>query len=116
MKRTTVNLPDEVAILLDLERRRRDVSAATIIREALDVYFRKQQDAATPRRALRIAALGHGSGNIAANMEAILATEARTPEARDAMLYGAETPRDQATAAPYAEADAGRHAEEPAAD
>jgi len=44
MKRTTVVLPDELAARLDQERRRRDVSAASIIREAVERYFRGVQD------------------------------------------------------------------------
>ena len=39
MKRTTVVLPDDLAALIDRERRRRGVSTAGIIREALDAYF-----------------------------------------------------------------------------
>ena len=39
MKRTTILLPDELAQLVDRERRRRDVSAATVIREAVEAYF-----------------------------------------------------------------------------
>jgi hypothetical protein len=44
MKRTTVVLPDELAERLDLERRRRDVSTASIIREAVERYFCEAQD------------------------------------------------------------------------
>jgi hypothetical protein len=39
MKRTTVVLPDELFQLMERERRRRDVSAATIMREALAAYL-----------------------------------------------------------------------------
>ncbi len=44
MKRTTVVLPDHLAALLDEERRRRDVSTAMIIREAVERYFCDAQD------------------------------------------------------------------------
>ena len=39
MKRTTVLLPDELAALLDYERRRRDVPASAVVREALERYL-----------------------------------------------------------------------------
>ncbi len=39
MKRTSVMLPDELSDMVDRERRRRDVSAATVIREAVEAYF-----------------------------------------------------------------------------
>lgn len=73
MKRTTVVLPDDLAALLDLERRRRDVSTATIIREALTAYLRG--DGAWPTR-LPFVALGRsGFQDTAREAEAILARE-----------------------------------------
>jgi hypothetical protein len=39
MKRTTITLPDQLAALVDRERRRRDVSGATVIREAVEQFF-----------------------------------------------------------------------------
>ena len=54
MKRTTVVLPDDLHVLLERERRRRDVSAAAIIREALAAYLGVSDQ---PRRLL-FAALG----------------------------------------------------------
>ena len=39
MKRTTLVLPDNLAGLLDQERRRLDVSAAEVVRRALTQYF-----------------------------------------------------------------------------
>jgi hypothetical protein len=39
MKRTTVVLPDDLYHLMERERRKRDVSAATIMREALAAYL-----------------------------------------------------------------------------
>ena len=44
MKRTSVVLPAELATRLESERRRRDVSAATIIREAVEYYLCDVQD------------------------------------------------------------------------
>ena len=45
MKRTPIVLPDEPAFLLDRERGRRGVSAAAIVREALDACFDGHRDA-----------------------------------------------------------------------
>ena len=39
MKRTTLMLPDDLAGLLDQERRRLDLSAAEVVRRALRAYF-----------------------------------------------------------------------------
>ena len=41
MKRTTIVLTDELATLLDWERRRRGVSAAAVVREALDAHLNR---------------------------------------------------------------------------
>lgn len=54
MKRITIVLPDELHVLLEQERRRRDVSAAAVVREALEAYLRNGNQ---PRR-LPFAALG----------------------------------------------------------
>ena len=73
MKRTTVVLPDELATLLDLERRRRDTSEAEIIREALDAYLKGRSG--QPKR-LRFAALGHsGHRDTAREAETIIAED-----------------------------------------
>jgi Ribbon-helix-helix protein, copG family len=45
MKRTTIALTDELALLIDRERRQRGVSAATVVRDALDDYFSARSDA-----------------------------------------------------------------------
>ncbi|MEA2512194.1 MAG: hypothetical protein QOJ59_1681 [Thermomicrobiales bacterium] len=90
MKRTTFLLPDELATLLEMERRRRDVSAAAIVREALEAYFRKGDTIDSPR-VPRIAALGRGGGNrVATQMEDLLAEEARSAAALKQMMYGAD--------------------------
>lgn len=88
MKRITVTLPDELAEWIDRERRRRDVSAASVIRDALEEHVRPQASNGTNRRVLRIAALGRGGGNVAEHMEEILAADARSREGLDAMMYG----------------------------
>ena len=54
MKRITVVLPDELHMLLQQERRRRDVSTAAVVREALEAYLGRNGQ---PRR-LPFAALG----------------------------------------------------------
>lgn len=73
MKRTTVVIPDELAILLDLERKRRDTSTAEIVREALEAYLKA--GSGQPRR-LRFAALGRsGHHDTARDAEAIIARE-----------------------------------------
>lgn len=88
MKRITVTLPDELAERVDRERRRRDVSAATVIRDAVEAHVSPQTSNGTTRRVLRIAALGRGGGNVAEHMEEILAADARSREGLDAMMYG----------------------------
>lgn len=71
MKRTTVVIPDELAVLLDVERRRRDTSVAQIVREALEAYLRPESNKPKP---LRFAALGHsGQHDTAREAEAIIA-------------------------------------------
>jgi len=73
MKRTTVVIPDDLATLLDLERKRRDTSAAEIVRAALEAYLRPGHGG--PKQ-LRIAALGRsGHHDTAREAEAILTRE-----------------------------------------
>ena len=70
MKRTTIVLPDHLAALLERERRRRGVSTAVIVREALDAYL------APPTQPLPFVALGQsGHRNTARDVEEILAQE-----------------------------------------
>jgi Arc/MetJ-type ribon-helix-helix transcriptional regulator len=73
MKRTTIMLPDELAQLVDRERRRRDVSAAAVIREAVAAYFAPS----TEPKNNSIIGIGHSGGGeaIAANMEELLDRE-----------------------------------------
>ena len=72
MKRTTVVLPDELSILLEQERRRRDVSAAAIIREALEAYLGAGNQ---PKRLSFIGLARSGVHDTAHNIDAILAQE-----------------------------------------
>ena len=73
MKRTTVTLPDEVALLLEREARRKGTSVSEVARQALLAYFGLA--GAQPRR-LPFAALGNsGRRDTARDMEEILAEE-----------------------------------------
>ena len=88
MKRTTVVLPDDLAALLERERRRRGVSTAGIIREALDAYF------ARPDEPLPFIALGaSGYHDTAERMEEIMDREWTLDELKgtDADRHGDKT-------------------------
>lgn len=70
MKRTTIVLTDELAILLERERRRRGVPATVVVREALDGYFGRHAEPLT------IAGLGQsGREQTAEDAETIFARE-----------------------------------------
>jgi Arc/MetJ-type ribon-helix-helix transcriptional regulator len=59
MKRITVTLPDELVTLIDRERRRRDVSAATVIRDAIAAQIQSTNGSPSEaRRELSIVGLG----------------------------------------------------------
>jgi hypothetical protein len=75
-------LPDELAALVELERQRRDVSAAEVIRRALATYF--EVDGTQPKRLpfIGIGASGHTDGGI----ERILSEEWERDLRRDAGL------------------------------
>jgi hypothetical protein len=91
MKRTTIMLPDDLAQLVDRERRRRDVSAAAVIREAVEAYFAPP---AEPKRYsfIGIANSGGGGEFSAATIEEWLAREASSEEAYNRMKYGGPEP------------------------
>ncbi len=73
MKRTTVMLPDDLAYLLEFERRRQDRSTADIVRRALEAYLSAGGN--RPKR-LRFAALGaSGHHDTAQQAEAVLGQE-----------------------------------------
>lgn len=73
MKRTTITLPDELALAAEREARRRRSSVSQIAREALSAYLRVG-DAAP--RTLPFAALGSsGHRSTARDFEDILAAE-----------------------------------------
>lgn len=70
MKRTTIVLSDELAVLLERERRRRGVPASVIVREALAGYFGERPEA------LAIVGLGQsGHTHTASDMEELIARE-----------------------------------------
>jgi hypothetical protein len=72
MKRSTVVLPDDLFQMLERERRRRDVPAATILREALAAYLGMTQQ---PRQ-IPFAALGRsGSRDTGRRAKEILREE-----------------------------------------
>jgi hypothetical protein len=72
MKRITIVVPDELNALLQEERRRRDVPAAEVVRDALEAYLVKKDE---PRR-LSFAALGRsGRHDISERVEEILDAE-----------------------------------------
>src|SRR3954451_13986337 len=92
MKRTTVMIPDQIAELLDAERRRRDVSSALVIREALERYLLEP----SKPRVLKIAALGDsGVSDTSARMEEILADDWSGEQAYRSIVFG-EDPHDAA--------------------
>ncbi|MBI4494745.1 MAG: CopG family transcriptional regulator [Chloroflexi bacterium] len=73
MKRTTVTLPDEIAVVLEREARRRGTSVSEVTRQALMAYL--GLPSAEPRR-LPFVALGHsGHRHTARDAEEILAEE-----------------------------------------
>ncbi len=72
MKRTTVVLPDDLSALLERERRRRDVSAAAIIREALAAYLGAND---RPKRLSFIALGRSGFTDTSERIDDILAQE-----------------------------------------
>ena len=72
MKRITFVVPDDLNALLEDERRRRDVPAAEVIREALATYLTSDQ----VRPHLPFIGLGHsGFHDTARNIDAILDEE-----------------------------------------
>ena len=73
MKRTTISLPDDLAVALEREAQRRRLSVSYVVREALQAQLGLAGD--KPRK-LPFAALG-GSGhrNTARDFEEILAAE-----------------------------------------
>ena len=73
MKRTTITLSDDLAQVLERERRRRATSASALVREALAEYL--VVSPARPRK-IPFAALGRsGHRHTARDMDHILARE-----------------------------------------
>lgn len=73
LKRTTILLPDDLAARIELERRRRDVSATTVVREALTAYFAQHEDRSKKLRFVGIGQSAHP--DTAERAEEILAEE-----------------------------------------
>jgi hypothetical protein len=73
MRRTTILLGDDLAELLDFERRRRDRSTAAIVREALTEYLAGGKSVPKPLPFVGLGGSGHR--DIARKAEAILARE-----------------------------------------
>ena len=95
MKRTTILLPDDLAYLLERERRRRGVSTAAIVREALAVYFNISSE---PRR-IPFAALGDsGLPDLGTNFEYYLEQAWGSDEFFEQTMGRAPTPEERAVA------------------
>src|SRR3990172_5877133 len=87
MKRTTISLPDDLALAVEREARRRRVSVSEVARQAIAEHV----GLTTERRPLPFAALGRsGQRNVARDVEEILARE-WTPD-RD-RCRGGDIPR-----------------------
>jgi Arc/MetJ-type ribon-helix-helix transcriptional regulator len=72
MKRTTITLPDDLALVLDREARRRDTSVSDVVRQALTEHLQPMRGT----RRLGFVALGRsGKRHTAREAEAILARE-----------------------------------------
>ena len=70
MKRTTIVLTDQLAVLLEREQRRRGVAASVVVRDALASYFGHRAEP------LSIVGLGRsGQTHIASDAEALIARE-----------------------------------------
>jgi hypothetical protein len=73
MKRTTISLPDDIAMLAEREARRRGTSVSEVARQALAEHLGMGQDAP---RALPFASLGaSGHRHTARDLEQVLAAE-----------------------------------------
>lgn len=44
MRRTTVMLPDDLAKLVELERQRRNISTADLVRQSLEAFLKERTD------------------------------------------------------------------------
>lgn len=99
MKRTTILLPDDLAALVEHERRRRGVSVAEIVREAVASHL---STTPVPRR-LRIASLGRsGRVDAAERAEEILTAEWGSTSFIDAHLGRPDAVPHRRSAAPAA--------------
>jgi metal-responsive CopG/Arc/MetJ family transcriptional regulator len=73
MKRTTLMLPDDLAQLLEIERKRRDVSTAELVRRALRSYLVGEEN--QPRRLSFIGLGRSGTKDTSERVEEILQQE-----------------------------------------
>lgn len=73
MKRTTITLPDDVALVLEREARRRRTSVSEVTREALKEHFGLGSD--RPRHLPFAGIVASGTGDTAQRMDEILAEE-----------------------------------------
>lgn len=95
MKRTTILLPDDLAYLLDRERRRRGVSTAEIVREAIAAYFNITSE---PRQ-IPFAALGDsGLTDVGENFEYYLDQAWGSEEFFERAMGRARTPEERIAA------------------
>jgi hypothetical protein len=95
MKRTTVLIPDDLAYLLDRERRRRGVSTAAIVREAIAAHFNISDK---PRR-IGFASLGHsGLPNLGRDFERYLDEAWSSDEFFERTMGRPRTPTEAAAA------------------
>jgi hypothetical protein len=85
MKRTTVALPEDLYALLERERRRRDVSAATVVREALEAYLTEERE---PERYGFIAIGRSRYTDTSENVEELLAEDAGSEAGYNRLMYG----------------------------
>ena len=74
MKRTTISLPDDLALELERQARRREMSASEVVREALRKYLGPEDG--QRRRRISFAGVGDsGRTDIARNLEDYLERE-----------------------------------------
>ena len=78
MRRTTISLPEELALALSREAHRRHSSASEVAREALQVHLGLTPGSARP---LPFAAVGHGGqSSTGRNLERLLEHEWDEPD------------------------------------
>lgn len=99
MKRTTILLPDDLAYLLERERRRRGVSAAAIVREAVAAHFNISSE---PRRLSFVGLGDSGVPDLGTNLEYYLDQAWGSEEFFEETMGRARTPEEKAAPRHYA--------------